>query len=352
MRQVLFRIPWDGIPIGDYWLPIFGWGLLLLVWLGFCAWTLYDIRRQTGRWQLPDALSTAFWIALAVAIIQAPVFGPRMAPQGAPLYGYGAMLVVGFAAAMWLANHRARREGFPPETIGDLAIWLFLAGIGGARTFYLVQYHEIAFAGVQTLPQFLFAVVNLSSGGIVLYGSLIGGALAYFAFCHLRKLPPLTLADVITPSIFVGIGFGRIGCLLNGCCFGDRCDLPWCVQFPAESVPWLALVQRGFLAPDAPHTPPLHPTQIYSAIDGFLIAGLTLWYHRHRRRSGDVLALGLLLSSATRFLIEFVRGDEYGQWGTSLTISQWISLVLFAVGMGLLAYLSRTNRKAAPAQPA
>jgi phosphatidylglycerol:prolipoprotein diacylglycerol transferase len=350
MRQVLFRIPWDGIPFGDFRLPIFGWGVLLLVWIGFCAWTLWEIRRQTGSWQLPDVLSLAFWIGLAVVLIKAPDFGRQFAPEGAPLYGYGAMLVVGFASALWLAGVRARRAGFPAETIGDLAVWLFVAGIIGARAFYLIQYHEHAFAGARTLPQILFAAVNLSSGGLVFYGSAIGGAVGHFAFCHVRKLSSLNLADVITPSVFIGVGFGRIGCLLNGCCFGDACDLPWSIVFPAESVPWLALVQRGFLAPDALQSPPLHPSQIYSAIDGFLIAGLTLWYSRYRRCPGDVLALGLLMSSVTRFLIEFVRGDEYGQWGTALTISQWIAVGLFATGIGLQVYLTCSRTTTATSQ--
>jgi len=342
MRQVLYDIPWDGIPIGDFRLPIFGWGLLLLVWIAYGAWGLWEKRKETGRWTFPDLFPAAMWCAVAAVIVQAPMIGPRIRPQGAPIFGYGLMLLIGFASAIWLANVRAKRARLPPETIWDLAFFLFIGGIVGARAFYLVQYHHEVFADKHTLPEILFAVVNLSNGGIVLYGGLIAGAAAYFTFCYVNKLPPLTLADVITPSVFVGIGFGRIGCLLNGCCFGDRCDLPWAIVFPAASVPWGALVMRGFLPPDAPYSPPLHPTQIYSSIDGFLIAGLTLWYSRHRRRPGDVLALALMISSVTRFLIEFVRGDEYGQWGTSLTISQLISIALFATGVGLQVYLWRT----------
>ena len=145
---------------------------------------------------------------------------------------------------------------------------------------------------------------------------------------------------MITPSVFVGIGFGRIGCLLNGCCFGDYCPLPWGIEFPAGSGPFSALVYRGFLPPDALHTPPLHPTQIYSAVDGFLLAAVTLWYTPMRRIAGDVFCVGLILSSITRFMIEFIRGDEYGQWGTTFTISQWISAALFFLGVGLQVYLT------------
>ena len=349
MRQVLFRIPWDHFSLGGWQIPLFGFGLLLLVWLALGAWTIYDVylRKDRHPEDRLDLFAVGMWLATAIAILQAPVIGPRFAPEGLPIFGYGAMLLCALLSAIWLASRRAASEGIPPEAIWDLAVWLFIPGILGARLFYLVQYRSQVYAGVQTLPEFVWATINLSEGGIVLYGGLIAGAVAYFVFCALRKIRPLAMADIITPSVFVGIGFGRIGCFLNGCCFGDACSLPWAVQFPPASGPFTVLVNRGFLPPDALMTPPLHPTQLYSAFDGFLIAGLTLWYYRYRRGPGDVFALGLLVSSATRFLIEFIRGDEYGQWGTSLTISQWISLGLFATGLLLQGYLAVVHRSGA-----
>lgn len=344
MRQVLFRIPWDGIPWGTFRVPVFGVGLLLCFWVGFGVWTLWQTRQKVGRWVAPDVFSASLWFAVALALVWAPTYGPRIAPDGVPLFGYGAMLLLGLVAAVVLAERRARHAGFSPEMIWDLAVWLFLAGIAGARLFYIVQYASLVYAGRKTAGEIVWATFNLSEGGIVLYGAVVGGAIAHFLFCHLRKLPALEVADLITPSIFLGIGFGRLGCLLNGCCYGDACELPWCFGFPAGSVPWQALVHRGFLPPDAPQTPPLHPTQLYSALDGFLLAGLTLWYTRFRRVPGDVLGLGLLIAPVTRFLIEYVRGDEFGQWGTSLTISQWISLGLLAVGLGFQVYLARRSR--------
>lgn len=345
MRQVLFRIPWDGLPLGGGKLPLFGLGVFLLAWIVFGMWALVEQRRQTGRWLPAEPVGAILWLVAAVALLCAPDFGPKIAPLGVPLFGYASMLLTGLISAIWLAERRAKWSGFDPEMIWDLATWLFIPGIVGARIFYLVQYREQVFAGKQGLWPVLAAAVNLTEGGIVLYGALIAGALAFFGYCALKNLPPLVLADIITPSIFVGIGFGRLGCLLNGCCFGDACDMPWAVVFPKFveadrfSVPFSMLLQRGFLSPDSPCTPPLHPTQIYSAIDGFVIAGLTLWYHRYRRIPGDVFGLGMLLAPITRFLIEFVRGDEYGQFGTSLTISQVISVFLFVLAVSFQAYL-------------
>lgn len=342
MRQVLFRIPWEGIPIAGGTLPLFGLGILLAIWTVLVGWTIYAayLPRKGKLAEKLDPFTIGFWLLLGFAILRAPVFGPPLAPQGIPVFGYGVMLLCGIVSAVWLAERRARRANLPPESIWDLAFWIILPGIVGARLFYLMQYHQRVYAEAKTVPQYLLATINLAEGGIVLYGGVIAGAIAYFTFCAVRKLPPLTVADVITPSVFVGIGFGRIGCLLNGCCFGDACTLPWGLEFPPESGPYVTLVMRGFLEPDAPSTPPLHPTQIYSAIDGFLIAALTLWYSPYRRVPGDVLCLGVMLSSITRFLIEFIRGDEFGQFGTTLTISQWISLALFGLGLAFQVYLT------------
>lgn len=353
MRQVLLYLPWDGVVIGGTRIPLFGFGVFLAIWCVLGAWAIYAIyfRKSGPPGESLDLFSVGFWLMIAAAIIQSPQFGPKFSPNGLPIFGYGFMLLLGLLSAVWLAERRARLEGYPPETIWDLAIWLFIPGIIGGRVFYLVQKSSDVYAETKTLQQFLWNTVNVSEGGLVLYGALIAGAAGYFSFCAVRRLPPLSLADLIVPSVFVGIGFGRLGCLLNGCCFGDKCGLPWGLVFPPESGPFKALVIRGFLAPDAPGTPPLHPTQIYSSMDGFLTAALCLWYYRYRRVPGDVLGLALLICPTTRFLIEFIRGDEYGQWGTTLTISQWVSLGLLAVGIVFQGYLSLQVRRGPPVEP-
>ena len=169
----------------------------------------------------------------------------------------------------------------------------------------------------------------------MLYGGLIAGTLAFWWFCRTRQLAAWKLGDLIVPSVFLGIAFGRMGCFLYGCCFGDRCELPWAVEFPVDSVPFNAQVQRGFLPMDAAASLPIHPTQLYSVIDGILLCLLTLAYYPVRSRDGSVITLALLTYPITRFLIERLRGDEMGQFGTQLTIAQWISLGMLAGGIAL-----------------
>ncbi len=264
----------------------------------------------------------------------------------APVFGYGFMLFCAFLLGGWAASRRAVREGFPSEMIWDLAVWLFVAGIVGARIFYVVQKHSLVFGQAHSLWDYLFEAINLREGGLVFYGSVLGGLAGFAMFCHRRKLHPLQIADLVVPSIFLGLAAGRIGCFLNGCCFGDVCHLPWAVRFPLGSIPDMTLVERGFLLPDSPFTLPLHPTQLYSSLNGLVLACLTSAWFTKRKHFGEISALGLFAYPVTRFLLEILRGDELGQFGTRLTISQWVSFGMFLLGVLLMLWVKRYGKPA------
>jgi phosphatidylglycerol---prolipoprotein diacylglyceryl transferase len=308
----------------------------------FLGWLVVQLIRHKGL--SPDAKQTLwFWGGAILASVFAL---PAIGPPRLPVFGYGMMVLIGFVSGLWLSRIRARRIGLDPEILSDLSFWLLISGVAGGRLAYLGQYWERQFARCQTISDYVWAAVNLTEGGLVLIGALVGGAVGFFLFCRLRKLPALLLVDVIMPGVFIGVGFGRIGCLLNGCCFGDPCDLPWAIQFPKGSVPWLDLVDRGLLNPNTLVTMPLHPTQVYSSIDGFLL-GTILWnLYPLRARNGQLLGMGCMGYACTRFLIEFIRNDEPGRFGTSLTISQWYSMGLFVIGASLLVWLFRKGEPA------
>ena len=370
MRPVLFRIPLDGSldfgPLGQW--PVFGFGLLLGLWLAVGLFVWVRSRRDELSASVPGDIVTFFLIG--AAIFFAPKIAMRFDPENQhpsiPIFGYGVMMCLGFVSATMLANVRAAKAGFAPETIWDLTFWFLLSGVGGARLFYLIQHGGNVFAKCETAGDYLKAAINLPDGGLVFYGGLILGAAAYGWFCHSRKLPAWKLGDILVPSVFLGIAFGRIGCFLYGCCYGDRCDLPWGVEFPKWmelgkavapdqfSVPFKSQWDRGFITADAATTLRIHPTQLYSAIDGSLLCLLTLAYYPVRGRDGSVITLGLLTYPITRFLIERLRGDEMGQFGTSLTIAQWISIAMFVGGIALAVsrppVLKRTTEDTVPSQ--
>jgi phosphatidylglycerol:prolipoprotein diacylglycerol transferase len=165
----------------------------------------------------------------------------RLPIIGFPIYGFGLMLFLAFVVCTWLASRRAAKEGIRRESIQDLAIWLFVGGIVGARLTSVIS---------DGVP--LWQFFRIWDGGMILYGSVWGGLAGYLVahFWIVRKqgLSAWKIADVLAPSIAVGLALGRVGCLLNGCCFGQVACTDHCPQihFPLSSPPRFILVQEGY----------------------------------------------------------------------------------------------------------
>ena len=343
VRQVLLRIPirgdWSLGPLGD--VPGFGFGIVLLAWCLFGAFSLRRLLKSEGGFTSELKVAAGYWTAFAVGIVLIPSIVPPQITH-LPVFGYGAMLVAGVLACGWTAARRAPLASADPTFAREIAVWIVLSGVVGARLFHLVQYRERVFAGCESVADYVKASVNLPDGGLVLYGGIILATITYFVMCRMNKVDPLKFGDAMIPAVFIGIAFGRLGCFLNGCCYGNACSLPWAVQFPKDSVPWNALVQRGFLMPDALQTMSLHPTQIYSSINGVVLAAIMIAYYRYRKGDGSVIALAMMLYPISRISLEILRNDELGQLGTGLTISQLVSLGVLSAGI-LLSWWSWTR---------
>ena len=168
--------------------------------------------------------------------------------DGLPVYGFGMMLFLAFIGCTWLAGRRALREGISKETIQDLAVWLFIGGLLGARITYLLNEKPRP-----DLLTFFKKLPQIWEGGIVFYGSVLGGIAAYFLAYYLiyrkRGLSTLRLVDAIAPSICLGLALGRIGCFLNGCCYGGVCTADHAavtpVTFPLSAPARDILVDSG-----------------------------------------------------------------------------------------------------------
>jgi phosphatidylglycerol:prolipoprotein diacylglycerol transferase len=234
MRQDLFHIPhqWLGI-------PVFGAGWLLILWAAASLVLLVYLWRRQG-WSA-DTRSYLPLLALMGLLIWLVL--PRLEeiadaglPRGLPIRGYGVMLLLGVLAGVGLAVREARRVGMDPDMVISLCFHLFVWGIVGARLFYVVEYWP-QFSRPTPL-QTLGAVVNVTEGGLVVYGSLIGALAGGLWFLRRHALPMLAMADLMAPSLVLGLALGRLGCFLNGCCYGGVCDASWAVTFPNASEPY------------------------------------------------------------------------------------------------------------------
>lgn len=225
MRQTLFYLPTE--ICGR---PLFGSGLLFWAILILGA---VSILRAVCRKRSDDALFYAAITALGVFAVR--VVGPRVAEvSGFPIRGYGVFLMLAIALSTLLTIWRAKRRwNYPVDAILGIVFVAAFCGICGARLFYVVEYWEDVRAA--TLGATLINVVDVTNGGLVVYGSILGGIAAVVAYLALKKLPILATLDLFAPALLLGVSIGRVGCLMNGCCFGGPCDAPWGIVFPPGS---------------------------------------------------------------------------------------------------------------------
>ena len=337
MHPTLFHVP---SRVGG--LPLFGVGILLAIWavagvIGLSlAWRRGGVREAVAGVGPPLLLAGAMILWLLPALDDG---------AGVPVRGYGTMLLLAAAAGTWLSVVRGRAAGYDADTILALGLEVFLWGIVGARLFHVIEYHDRFFPPGRPLHEGIPGVLNVAAGGLTVFGSLPTAAIAAWRFAARRGLSLPRLADCIAPGLLLGLAIGRLGCFLNGCCYGGLCDLPWGTRFPAESPPWLDQAARGLIRAEGdgplPRSLPVHPAQIYAAIDAAILSLLAVAYTPLARRDGAVFALVLALHPVSRFLLEMIRVDEPPALGTPLSISQLVSLLLLGAALGLWWWLSR-----------
>ncbi len=347
-----------------------------------------------------------------------------------PIFGFGLMLILAFVTSAWLAGRRAKSEGYSPNIPWDVGLYIFIAGVIGARILSMI----VDQAPPPNLQAAFFQFIRIWEGGLVLYGAIPGGLigywLAYRSIVVPNRVRTLQLGDWLAPSIALGIAFGRMGCFLNGCCYGDVADpatvpAALTVQFPSNSNPhhevvwsrgWqtsygmligsgiadecvVKAIDPGSSAEKAgiqigdmieavgdkvtvnqqslmkalleikpyqelemtikrqgqskklsfipPPSLPLVPTQLYMALDGVILCALLWTFYPVRRREGAVMALLMMMYAINRYLIEQVRLDNPEYVG-SFTISQAISIGLFLAGLVMMVLVQWKGKPVDP----
>jgi len=315
---------------------------------------------------------------------------------GLPIRSYGLMLMIAFLGGSWWAARRAAKVKADPDFVINLGFVALVSSIVGARVFYVVHYWD-RFEG-----RGLVEIINLTAGGMEFYGGFLGAFFATVGYIVLKKRSIRLYADIVAPSIMFGMGAARIGCFLNGCCWGAVCvhELPWSVTFPLGSpvqyrhweerlaplpaelivvsrshggaypLPrdWLngdardeslqrfieAQANRFNMTPEqlrvlaARHefrSMPVHPAQLYASINGFLLAILLNAVFYRRRQHGVVFGLMLLLYSVNRVIEEIIRSDNPHDV-VGMTASQFVSLLLLVSGVLWLVAIYRMPRRA------
>jgi len=255
-----------------------------------------------------------------------------------PVHAFGVLAAAGFLAALWVALDRGRREKLAEAVIWDVWTASLLGGLVGARVLYVAEQWDLF---VQA-PAQIFAIWR---GGLVWYGGVLGALVAVLFYLRYRRQPVLPVVDAVTPATMVGLALGRIGCFLNGCCFGKVTNLPWGVCYPRGgsgefhsalahefSPPFAYQVDTMQLDPLASFSAAVHPTQLYESASALLIFLLLTAYYPRRRHPGEVFCLMLILYGTARFFIEMLRTNAPLLGGLSLP--QVMSLAVVPVALG------------------
>ncbi|MDO4586280.1 MAG: prolipoprotein diacylglyceryl transferase [Planctomycetia bacterium] len=487
MKQTLFYIPSQ-----IFGIELFGVGILF--WLIIAITGINLIRSVLQKGKSNDVGGTIL-MGLIAAMIVVFVVPNVLEADGFPIRGYGVFLTIAITLASFLVIVRGKKLwNIPAEILLSIAVVGVIFGIIGARIFYIVEYWDQVSTG--EFRSTFINMINMTSGGLVVYGSIIGGILAIFVYLLIKKIPIWATLDLFAPGLMLGIAIGRIGCLMNGCCFGSVCDLPWAIQFPTESPahfyqmehgeaslfgltlkmpeleksktllalksneslwsfenapviiesvdlgsnaekaglkPGMQIKELGFeyrdpsetLSPNnavnnnsrpenqvaqnsnsvsvpkrgvsmfavqnnaqvfnfffnvwraspsenvlmvaeeissennQPETKiiafhpepsavrPVHPTQIYSSLSAFFICLILIGSAKYFQKDGMVFVLLLVLYPLNRFCLELIRTDEASFWGTGLTVSQCVSILVICFAFCLFCYLNTQPAKRA-----
>ena len=247
-------------------------------------------------------------------------------PDSAVVYA----VMVGVGAILFLK--RCKKISLNTYHASGIAIWASVAGLVGARVFYLVQ----NFGYTLEHPETVFEI----NGATVSFGVYLGGIAGVILYSRLYKVVPWKYLDVGVSVLGLGPMIGRIACFLNGDDYGTVSTIPWAVRFPHGSYPFIDHVERGWITPMDDLSLPVHPVQLYGCLKGLALFILfsVLW-KKNLFKPGVLFFLFWMCYSCFRFILEFFRGDMDRGWVGALSTGQFMSVMIFGASLVCISFL-------------
>ena len=267
---------------------------------------------------------------------------------------YGVLLITGFLLGLWrgmrLCARRMAAEppGSPrrisPDQLFDFSIIGLLLGILGARIMFVILNWAPSREGGPGFASRPVDAFKIWEGGLSLHGGLIAGILFLAWWTRRHKVSMFALGDICAPSWALAYVFGRIGCFLNGCCYGGACSaaLPWATRFHDEHFPGAAVL-----------TPPSHPTQLYAVLFNIVFFFLLLRWEKMSRRDGELFFGYIAMYGFYRYIVDIFRVGGTSEYITPhlfVSLAQLASVAMFVLGIGGVLWLRR-NRPAVADAP-
>ncbi len=236
---------------------------------------------------------------------------------------YGIMAAVGFVVASFIMEKNRKHANLSKDDCGTLLLIALIFGLIGARLFYVIQFfYEKGYS------RNLIRIFYLHEGGLVFYGGFILATLMVILYTRKKKMDTIRVLDVFTPAMAAAHGFGRIGCFLNGCCYGRATEAFWGVTAP-----------KGTLLYYETDGMPVHPVQLLETAENFILCGIFWWMLKKNAPRGVVVSAYLAAYGLLRCFNEMLRGDNDLFW--KLTPAQWIGISMIITGSGMFYFFIR-----------
>jgi phosphatidylglycerol:prolipoprotein diacylglycerol transferase len=209
-------------------------------------------------------------------------------------------------------------------------LFSFILGIAGGRAYYVIQHHQF----YTEFPAQIFAMWK---GGFASMGAIVGSCTGAIIYLVIRKIPVWKFADCCAPAIALGIFLTRIGCFLNGCCFGKVSKVPWAVRFPQGSQPYMFQLYSGKIDASSVLSLPVHPVQLYYSLAGLGLFIMLVFFRKHRKTDGTMFLIFAFFYVTCHFFFDFFRETLKARSGQILTATQLICLAFLMVIILLMA---------------
>jgi len=247
------------------------------------------------------------------------------------LHTYGLLVATGFLAGLIAAAKIGKTEGINAQQVMDMGFIIILSAIIGSRIMYVL-------INPSSYVRHPLDIIKLWQGGLVFSGGIIGVVLSMAWYARKHDLSLWKIGDLWAPAAAIGQGIGRIGCFMAGCCYGKPTGMELGVVFKhSHSL--------------APLNVPLHPTQIYASISGFIIFGVLILLYSRKKFQGQVFLWFLILHSTARLAVERFRGDDRGMlMGTNMSMTQFIATLILVGAVATLIVL-KSRRKYSDTNP-
>jgi prolipoprotein diacylglyceryl transferase len=247
-----------------------------------------------------------------------------------PLHSYGLLLAIGVLVAAWIAERRWVARGFDGKTFSDMAVWIVVGGVVGARVYHVISDYQL-------FTDDWLRAFQIWKGGLSIWGVLAGGVIAVIVLTRIKHVGTLPLMDCIAPGLLAAQAIGRWGNYFNQELFGGPSDLPWAVEISPGNRP------PGYL--DATT---FHPTFLYESLYCLFLLGVVLWVERRfRLRKGQMFALYLATYTFGRFFFEGMRIDPANEI-FGVRINSWVSAIVCILSIGWFVWLGRRGSEYPP----